>query len=525
MTGLRRMLQRWLGRGPRETHVSRDPDWPELPPLRTATGAIDLVEGGRTFVSGLAARSLLGVAGRELGHATGRDAPRGTVAGVPVFTRKRSGPLALLRRRRGEHAPAPLERLPAAPAREDRGDADLPQATEATDADLPQATEATHADLPQATEATRADLPQATEATHADLPQATEATDAAPASRRDLPARVAAAATGRAPAVRTPPPAAPSAAEGNVVVGEPRRRGRRAPAPVERPTTALATTLPPPARKSTPATTPPAPAALDAVSRPSTGARTSVRSAATASHRPLIGARARSPVATEKPPPAVRAAVERAFGVDLVDVPVHRSGRSSGAATKLGAEAFAVRDEVHVPARHGGLESERGGALLAHELAHAAQHRRERRGAGPRAEATLEREARWVERSWRETESPHAAPSTPAAHHEPPDAAPSTPAPRHEPSLPHPAARGHTAAPAAAPAPVARMPGPSPSPDPSRADPVRRAVSPPADAAGAEGVPVDELVRHLYERIRSRLRAELLIDRERAGTLTDLRVR
>jgi hypothetical protein len=34
---------------------------------------------------------------------------------------------------------------------------------------------------------------------------------------------------------------------------------------------------------------------------------------------------------------------------------------------------------------------------------------------------------------------------------------------------------------------------------------------------------LDELARKLYDRIRYHLRSELLIDRERAGVLTDLR--
>ncbi|MBO0707479.1 MAG: hypothetical protein J2P44_03875, partial [Candidatus Dormibacteraeota bacterium] len=47
-------------------------------------------------------------------------------------------------------------------------------------------------------------------------------------------------------------------------------------------------------------------------------------------------------------------------------------------------------------------------------------------------------------------------------------------------------------------------------------------------AAGQAGLPgseaeVDALAGRLYDRIRSRLRSELLIGRERAGQITDLR--
>jgi hypothetical protein len=48
-----------------------------------------------------------------------------------------------------------------------------------------------------------------------------------------------------------------------------------------------------------------------------------------------------------------------------------------------------------------------------------------------------------------------------------------------------------------------------------------------AAAAGAAGAhsdrELDDLAHQLYDRLRSRLRMELLIDRERAGLITDLR--
>jgi len=51
----------------------------------------------------------------------------------------------------------------------------------------------------------------------------------------------------------------------------------------------------------------------------------------------------------------------------------------------------------------------------------------------------------------------------------------------------------------------------------------------PEVAGAAGGTPghsdkeLDDLARQLYERLRSRLRHELLVDRERAGLITDLR--
>jgi hypothetical protein len=42
-------------------------------------------------------------------------------------------------------------------------------------------------------------------------------------------------------------------------------------------------------------------------------------------------------------------------------------------------------------------------------------------------------------------------------------------------------------------------------------------------ASEASGQDIEELANRLYDRIRGRLRSELLIDRERAGFITDLR--
>lgn len=43
-----------------------------------------------------------------------------------------------------------------------------------------------------------------------------------------------------------------------------------------------------------------------------------------------------------------------------------------------------------------------------------------------------------------------------------------------------------------------------------------------APGAGDKPAELDELAKKLYERIRTRLKAELRLDRERAGLLTDL---
>jgi hypothetical protein len=71
---------------------------------------------------------------------------------------------------------------------------------------------------------------------------------------------------------------------------------------------------------------------------------------------------------------------------------------------------------------------------------------------------------------------------------------------------------------------------PTPSPvQRAQAEPVASAPttqSERAEAASPGGQPpqdLDELAGRLYERIRHRLKAELRLDRERAGLLTDLR--
>jgi hypothetical protein len=57
--------------------------------------------------------------------------------------------------------------------------------------------------------------------------------------------------------------------------------------------------------------------------------------------------------------------------------------------------------------------------------------------------------------------------------------------------------------------------------------PVQRAAESTGAASGGAGghseKELDDLARHLYDRLRSRLRQELLVDRERAGLITDLR--
>jgi hypothetical protein len=76
--------------------------------------------------------------------------------------------------------------------------------------------------------------------------------------------------------------------------------------------------------------------------------------------------------------------------------------------------------------------------------------------------------------------------------------------------------------------PAAPVPAPIPSAAVFADVPVQRAgeevAAVPAAAGGAHSdKELDDLARQLYDRLRSRLRMELLVDRERAGLITDLR--
>jgi Domain of unknown function (DUF4157) len=73
---------------------------------------------------------------------------------------------------------------------------------------------------------------------------------------------------------------------------------------------------------------------------------------------------------------STRAAVGRLHGVDLTNVPVHRSEQASAAATEMHARAFTSPSGIAIPPRAGPLDSGEGRALLAHELTHVAQRAR-----------------------------------------------------------------------------------------------------------------------------------------------------
>jgi hypothetical protein len=66
----------------------------------------------------------------------------------------------------------------------------------------------------------------------------------------------------------------------------------------------------------------------------------------------------------------------------------------------------------------------------------------------------------------------------------------------------------------------ATPPASGPASDTSSAPPLATSAPPPA--GGGSSVDLDEMARRLYEPLTARLRAELWLDRERAGVTSDL---
>jgi len=180
-------------------------------------------------------------------------------------------------------------------------------------------------------------------------------------------------------------------------------------------------------------------------------------------------------------------------------VRIDRSQGAASAAAELGANAFTSGDTIVMPSSHGPLDSGRGQALLAHELVHVGQQRS--MGSSLPAEHTaagqdLEREAQSAESfveqgrlSGPPATGPGAAASESASFHLPMSHTPSQPA----------------------------------VPAPQRSARSSSSSSTPNAAATDTHDDIDEVSRRVYERIRLRLRRELLLDRERGGYLTDPR--
>ena len=231
---------------------------------------------------------------------------------------------------------------------------------------------------------------------------------------------------------------------------------------------------------------------------------------------PLVGSKQLATIqrATESAPSAVHEPIGRAFDLDLSGARIDRSDDAADASMSVQALAFTRGDAIALPAAHGSMQNGRGRSLLAHELTHVAQQRRygsalpsESSPAGER----LELQARAVEQqaardmplapvaSVASVQRATAIAESAAAV----ASAPSFSIQREPEAAPAPATSGSTSAPEAGTAAT-----PSPGASPAHAD---------------QEQDMDELARKLYDRIRGRLKSELLVDRERAGLLTDLR--
>jgi hypothetical protein len=208
--------------------------------------------------------------------------------------------------------------------------------------------------------------------------------------------------------------------------------------------------------------------------------------------------RAEASSTLQPPPDDVRSKVERRLGVRLDRVAIDRDRRTSTRARQLRARAFTEAGMVRLPREAGPLDAPHVKALVAHELVHVAQQRRRGRGDLREESSTgrvLEAQAVAVEREW---------PPTPAV--EPPPVAPSV---THR-TMPGVARSEPTAT-------MARIPV-------ADARPIGVQAAPHVNSEVlTAGISDRDAMTRLYEQIVERIRAELLVDRERAGSLADRR--
>jgi hypothetical protein len=285
----------------------------------------------------------------------------------------------------------------------------------------------------------------------------------------------------------------------------------------------------------------------------------------------------RAPVAPPTPsdPVVVDVPVElvtlfrQELDTDVSTVRVHRGRTAAGRAAQLGARAFAQGGEVFLPDAAGRLDDRPVRALLAHELTHAVQQR-DLGAAQPVADSAegrvLEFAAQEVEqwvRGERGTPPPLRHRTTVPGAAAAPAGAPGTMAqlaptativePATGATAPEPTSwsldTGFGATTSASPAapPPSGPPAPAEVPVPTSSPRAPAPATAPGALAAAfqqiadlqasvgelrerrtahqrdrgDSIDVGDLAARLYQHIRSRLRAELIVDRERAGVLAD----
>jgi len=224
---------------------------------------------------------------------------------------------------------------------------------------------------------------------------------------------------------------------------------------------------------------------------------------------------------TQAVPVAIRAPIEHRLGFDLSSVRVHRGSESSALSRSLQASAFTIGDDIHLPSSQGPLEAHPARALLGHELAHVAQQRRlgghmpaESSPAGQQLEDAAREAEAWPQlieaprSSLPDGETPMARSATRTA------------------GLAIATGQGRSAPDGSLifqPPPPMSASAPSP---PVAVSSIQRAPlsAPSLKTSGSiTESDLENLAGKLYGRIRSRLRSELLVDRERAGLVTDVR--
>jgi hypothetical protein len=289
---------------------------------------------------------------------------------------------------------------------------------------------------------------------------------------------------------------------------------------------------------------PPGPRSILTAATPPTGAPA-----------PAVPLRRTPPVqrAPEGVPADLRRDLEPMLGADLSSVKVHRGEESAQAATELKAKAFTTGGEVHIPDKHGPLNSGEGRSILAHETTHAVQQSALGSALPPEDSPEgqrLEDEARQVAGR---LEQPQRLPDPELTHVQriavqAPGAAAAS-ASRSAPSsdlspaqarelvgqVQRAALESGVATPDGAGVRFAQPPagddgGPAFLDGVQRASDARSAAAAPAPSQGADGergrggdLDYDAIFHKLYPMVRSKLKGELLLARERSGSLADRR--
>jgi Domain of unknown function (DUF4157) len=254
----------------------------------------------------------------------------------------------------------------------------------------------------------------------------------------------------------------------------------------------------------------------------------------------------------ERVPADLSAQLEPMLGVPLADVPVHRGPASARAAADIRARAYTAGAEVHLPERLGPTSHGEARETLAHELTHVAQQRRlgpvapnEDSPAGAEMEAEARRVAHRVSAPQRVSVAPPATrrPAVALSHGSTKPATSAGPSSSLSPTEQREMA-GHIEASALSSGMATRMPGggvtfggaaptaasaigvqrePEHDDTPVTQNQIAETTSESSQTDDLTPERIDELASRLYDGIRSRLRHDLLVQRERSGSLFDHR--